>query len=133
MDKTQVLKRVTKHLDDVFGDKNDFTQKEVDLLIAPALQAFQKHLQHTVVDGVSMADWIAVWWHVDDIEWVALSLHLGKVAARESKKGEWPADCEYDQNKMHEVLAELKWRHDATVGINWDAIEATLLAVAAKR
>ena len=106
-----------------FGDEaewEEMSDAEIEI-IDSALGNFKRAIEHTVVepvgDGlhVARADWIQLWWHVDDVRYRADGL------MKESYNDE-----KYDHRKMHEVLHQVKQNHDPTIGVTWDSIDSAL-------
>jgi hypothetical protein len=54
------------------------------------------------INRIFSPDWIALWWHVSDVQESAEN-HMDLADARE-------------------ILEEIKYRHDANEGVNWDVI-----------
>jgi len=54
-------------------------------------------------------DTISVTWHIDDVQAVANDMGI-----------------EMNNDTAREILAMVKHYHDASIGINWDVIEATI-------
>ena len=118
--KSEILRRLEKILVKQFGDKVNYRDPGADGVIVTALDSFEKSLCHSEVKGECVADFISIWWHVDDVRTQAGWLG--------SESG-WEDDeyyAKYDRTKMHEVLHILKHRHDCTIGINWEVIDVVL-------
>ena len=61
-------------------------------------------------------DWIAEWWHIDD------------VASQAKDKGQT-----LTEDECREVLAMVMHRHDCNIGINWEVIDYWIYVVVGDR
>jgi hypothetical protein len=61
-------------------------------------------------------DWIAEWWHIDD------------VASQAEDKGQT-----LTEDECREVLAMVMHRHDCNIGINWEVIDYWIYVIVGDR
>ena len=102
MKKATLMKKIESIINNRLGDKHSYNGHALESIIQDAVNTFDKSLMFTNVNNEPVADWISVWWHVDDIK-------------------DWTE--EFNHKYSHEILHNVKRNHDCNVGINWEVIE----------